>query len=1515
MANYYISSVASAGSDSNDGIAAPVRTVRRLRDVTAETLTAGDVVSISGTHRGQFNLGDYGQGTIAAPMTVTGHDDGVINPAIPLNPKNNIADFHCAAGYSLDTSGWSDVTGGAALSVEGTGATIDNTGNPQGVGAASFDGAGALSTTSFTNPTAFTVCFWVKFDDLTGTQSVISQWSETGGQRSWYIYKSGSTNRLRFRYSVDGTTNAEKEFGRAYVNGEWAFVAVVIRPNTFDAFEFPLADLQSGGNVSPNRTMTGLINPGAPKFALGCHFTGAGALVNPMSGSLDGVTYHDEALDDWEIEDIALRWIDGLSNPWVNQGGGIWTLKTLNTPFGAGSAPRSLSRLFADDVDVNHDGQEADAISVDSANEYFLDPDGTLTYYPSNNNPNSQEIELTTYRRRGAVFFARSLGGASYNYIALKSITVKRSVGTNINMSGSTGFTATFNSAESVITLQSNYAGMAISGAVNDATVTYSVGDGNDHAMLYINVDATGVPDRATVTNNIASNNRRQGMAIEEGHDHIMSGNLIYGTRYDGVFSRGIQLGGAESECFVDSNTFYDNQGPEARTADGDIAFLSTPAGGSYTIRNNLFIGKTPYMFNANIAAVLDLQDNIYGFESGAVNRFSTTDYTVNDVAAWEAASGEVNATFTSQKLVVNSGSDFLLAKNSPAIQNGGSSSVSFDILRNPYDNPPSQGAYEYIAGGQTMAEFGTKLQDTGVGAYTWSMSSPTVRSSDTVLANEGAGGPEGLVTFFETTEEITLNTVYMHGYVNAGGPHTFDVWVVECEDQGGATEWYPNGTANAAALTTKRQLTFTSTGNPGETQSAVVNEVIPAGKKLLLVAQPVAAQTGGFNIANLNPNLSNTGQSRSVTDAGTSTSWLNGSRAIAMWAEYTTITPSGDPRWTDYDSAVEGEDDVLWKHDLESAITLANSLWGTIIPAGADLVNIDNHHSAQGFKPALADPDPNKEPRDQLPGTEAYYRLQAFDAVAGALLDTNGGQISFTTDWDLFNDPAQQQDFDTVGSTPTTYGTGWDAYLSGDVGSEVYTIASTVSIGGGGLFWGPGKKEDGQIQCRLSNSSETNWQADELEGERTMGSSNNVYAKTISDLGNGNNTGEVRVQLGFTPTGQPNEYEWIFAVDGRELQRTIGDAVGAIPSAMMSNWAIGNRNNTANTSPPYPIRDFLIVARPPADVDIPPALEYFGGDGDSLSFMVAGTGGRYNTVNNGSDQNQVHVFLHGLAQQGFGTRNTLGLGVGGDSMAQMLARINVTLAEDFTSMVVQIGTNDLGAPPINETQFEADVKDYIEQMFFGAAKDTRTSMLLMMWNMPPPRFAAVSDQDVADAWDYVYAFYETLPGWWDATYPAEAGRLVKGADLSAVLSHQDMDPADKWTYDGQHATAYTEQLVGQQLLAVGLEALNPTPVGELPLPLEDFIGTHSVTAPTRNAMLRAGSTRARGMFNNLAQYGDTTTDQPLDLDEMLQSYTLADLDDVMQCFAHGGKDARNVLTTMVLGYNPADPNNGVVNG
>jgi hypothetical protein len=76
---------------------------------------------------------------------------------------------------------------------------------------------------------SFTALNWVYFDSLTGYVSLISKWSDTGGQRSWMMVKEETTNYLQAFYDRSGTFSTVRSINAttsALVANTWYLVAM-----------------------------------------------------------------------------------------------------------------------------------------------------------------------------------------------------------------------------------------------------------------------------------------------------------------------------------------------------------------------------------------------------------------------------------------------------------------------------------------------------------------------------------------------------------------------------------------------------------------------------------------------------------------------------------------------------------------------------------------------------------------------------------------------------------------------------------------------------------------------------------------------------------------------------------------------------------------------------------------------------------------------------------------------------------------------------------------------------------------------------------------------------------------------------------------------------------------------------------------------------------------------------------------------------------------------------------------
>jgi hypothetical protein len=83
----------------------------------------------------------------------------------------------------------------------------------------------------------FTALNWVYFDSLTGFQSIISKWSDTGGQRSWMMVKEENTGLLQAFFDRSGTFSTVRSInasGAAMTTGVWYLCGMTYNATTGD---------------------------------------------------------------------------------------------------------------------------------------------------------------------------------------------------------------------------------------------------------------------------------------------------------------------------------------------------------------------------------------------------------------------------------------------------------------------------------------------------------------------------------------------------------------------------------------------------------------------------------------------------------------------------------------------------------------------------------------------------------------------------------------------------------------------------------------------------------------------------------------------------------------------------------------------------------------------------------------------------------------------------------------------------------------------------------------------------------------------------------------------------------------------------------------------------------------------------------------------------------------------------------------------------------------------------------
>ena len=461
---------------------------------------------------------------------------------------------------------------------------------------------------------------------------------------------------------------------------------------------------------------------------------------------------------------------------------------------------------------------------------------------------------------------------------------------------------------------------------------------------------------------------------------------------------------------------------------------------------------------------------------------------------------------------------------------------------------------------------------------------------------------------------------------------------------------------------------------------------------------------------------------------------------------------------WQKYSKSVEGVDGVILKHDLTTEIALPsdiNNIWATIKTNGGDSGAIGTHHTSEGFTPNNGVGD-------------AGYEFEGLDAGVAASMDL-GGQISVTVDARFIVDPNTSINEDDP------------AVLSTSTGDLPISSASIFSNSGTGAFIFT-KQTGGNYQNRTA-AGETYFDFGNLAGDIANSGTATVRINGVNktDPPNGSNK-LVRLSIGWVQTSG-STWQMYTAID--DMNSLTWESVVAPSTWLDSNsFYFGSRTGTANAYPARPISDLLISTTAPtwtADT----VLERLSIDGDSL-----GEGGGYNNDNSASSQDVIwwREFTTQLNGQGIQPQSFLNASLGGQSMSGILAGVGTVLAFDPTVHVFQGLTNNA----LNEdfdSLVEADFVDYVEQLFFGAAKNTRTGLQYFMLNIIPPNEQAISNAGIASTYADIWAYTLAFPALWDSMYPAEAGKVVIGGNLAAELNydHNNFTSAGIYSRDGTH--------------------------------------------------------------------------------------------------------------------------------
>lgn len=105
---------------------------------------------------------------------------------------------------------------------------------------------------------SFTAAGWVNFDTLTGYQSIMSKWSDTGGQRSWMVVKDDNTGLIQAFFDRSGTFGTVRSINASGTNisaGTWYQILITYDATTGDCALFNnavakgTATFSSAGNL------------------------------------------------------------------------------------------------------------------------------------------------------------------------------------------------------------------------------------------------------------------------------------------------------------------------------------------------------------------------------------------------------------------------------------------------------------------------------------------------------------------------------------------------------------------------------------------------------------------------------------------------------------------------------------------------------------------------------------------------------------------------------------------------------------------------------------------------------------------------------------------------------------------------------------------------------------------------------------------------------------------------------------------------------------------------------------------------------------------------------------------------------------------------------------------------------------------------------------------------------------------------------------------------------------------
>ena len=565
-----------------------------------------------------------------------------------------------------------------------------------------------------------------------------------------------------------------------------------------------------------------------------------------------------------------------------------------------------------------------------------------------------------------------------------------------------------------------------------------------------------------------------------------------------------------------------------------------------------------------------------------------------------------------------------------------------------------------------------------------------------------------------------------------------------------------------------------------------------------------------------------------------------------------------------DYSSAVVGEDNVVWKEGANVPgvpISATGSPWATITPGGTDSASIASHHTAEGYfpnndTPDLSPPanDPYSTPTAPNTSLDTRYVCGTLDGTVATNAVANGIQLSWTTQARHLVNPETfiLNDNDGTGPPPSVVGVTRSDGWGGEAGTGITQFSGNKS----GNYWIGQKDGSNNFTSRWLNAT-NGFMGDCVNDDRVLSSKNAARFNGVNFLGDPNQ--EVRCQISLTPIVAGVSYEFISAYNGHVNVRSIETVSGSsgLPSDFLATLTIGMKNTNAGSAGVYPIKDILLATIAADERLVAPELDKWVVAGDSIADK-----GLYNTLNHqGQTANWNHVLANDLGVQGLYFGSNENLAIGGDSLAAALGDVGLITAELPNVVTFQIGTNNIEDNPLNTSNYQDDLNEYIDTCF-GIVGGGGTQLKLFVLNVLPPRFSADSIPLEANNFTSIRAMHLAAPADFAARNPGHTGIVIIGYDAwGSGLRHTDWNPTGVYSWDGTHHDVRGTTLMGEQMAASIISALIDTTAPTLTSPYG--IGTDGgplftiTTSDTLATIEGAGFFDGNAGYSSLLKTGD----------------------------------------------------------